>query len=150
VLHRGQLVPHPGQQGDQHGIDDDDLVLGVVDHIGQLFGEEAQVQRVQYRAHGGDAQVGLEVGLVVPQERTHPVTVAHPDPLQGPGQSLGAVGDLGEGGLDGLAGRTGDGDHPALAIDLLAVAENATHQQRCILHGTQHDCPSPFPHRFAG
>ena len=35
VLDGGQLVPHPGQQRDQHGVDDDHLVLGVVDHVGR-------------------------------------------------------------------------------------------------------------------
>ena len=97
-----------------------------------------------------DAQIGLEVGLVVPQEGPHPVAVADPQALEGLGQLLGPGGHLGEGGLDGLARRSDDGDHPAVAVDLLAVAENATHQQRSILHGTEHDRPSPVPLRDAG
>ena len=143
VLDGGELVLDPGQQRHQRGVDDDHLVLGVIDHVGELLGEQAEVQGVQDRPHSGDGQVRLQVGLVVPQEGAHPIAVAHPDGLERLGQSLGSLGHLGERGLGELAGRAGDGDHLAVAVDLLAVAENATHQQRRILHRTQHDRPSP-------
>ena len=91
-------VAHPGEQRRQRGVDDDHLVLGVVDHVGQLLGEEPDVQRVEHGPHRGHREVGLEVLLVVPGEGAHPVPVAHPEAPQGRGQSLGPGRHLGEGG----------------------------------------------------
>ena len=42
-------------------------ILGVVDDVGELLGEEADVERVEHRAHARDGEVGLEVLLGVPQ-----------------------------------------------------------------------------------
>ena len=95
------------------------------------------------RPHPRDGQVGLEVGLVVPQEGAHPVAVADPDrPRALASRSARSATSVNEASID-LAGRAGDGDHLAVAVDLLAVAENPTHQQRSILHGAEHDRSSP-------
>ena len=59
-------------------IDEEHLVGGVVDHEGELFGEEAQVEGVEDRAHAGDRVVEFEVAIIVPGERTD--TVARLDP----------------------------------------------------------------------
>ena len=106
VLDRRALVAHLGEQRRHRGVDDDHLVLGVVDHVGQLLGEEPDVQGVEHRPHGGDGQVGLEVLLVVPGERPHPVAVAHPQAPQRGGQPLGPARHLGEGGRRSPSGRT--------------------------------------------
>ena len=69
-LEGGQLL---GEEADQGVVDDDDLVLGVVGDVGQLLGEQPDVQRVQHRAHRGDGEVGLEVLGVVPLEGADPL-----------------------------------------------------------------------------
>ena len=64
-------------------VDDDDLVLGVVHDVGELLGEEPDVERVQHRPHGRDGQVRLEVLLVVPGEGAHPVVGPTPEAAPG-------------------------------------------------------------------
>jgi hypothetical protein len=51
LLHRLQFAGHPGQQGDEAGIDQDHAVFGVVGDVRELLGEEPQVERVQHGAH---------------------------------------------------------------------------------------------------
>ena len=57
------------QELDERAVADDDPVLGVVGDVGDLLGEQADVERVQDGAHGRHREVGLEVLLVVPHER---------------------------------------------------------------------------------
>jgi hypothetical protein len=57
------------QQLDQRAVDEDDLVLGVVDDVGELLGEQADVERVQHPAAAGRGEVELEVAGGVPGER---------------------------------------------------------------------------------
>ena len=107
MLDRLALVADPGEQRGDRAVDDDHLVLGVVHHVGQLLGEQPDVEGVEHRPHRGDRQVGLEVLLVVPGEGAHPVAGADAEPAQGRGQPLGARRHLGEGRLAGSrrAGR---------------------------------------------
>ena len=81
VLDGGQLMADLGQQRAIEAIDDDHLVLGVVDHVGQLLGEQPDVEGVQHRAHAGHGQVGLEVMLVVPSKRSDPIAGTDPELL---------------------------------------------------------------------
>ena len=69
VAQRGQVRQHAGQQRDQRRVDDDHAVLGVVDDVDELLGEQPQVQRVQHRAHARHGEVGHQVLGVVPHER---------------------------------------------------------------------------------
>ena len=94
-------------------------------------------------AHGRDGQVRLEVGLVVPQEGADPVRVADPQTGEGLGQAFRPIGHLGEGPIHGVAFGADDGADQALAVDLLAVAEDPTDQQWAVLHGAEHDASSP-------
>ena len=53
---------------DQRVLDQDHLVLGVVDDVGELLGEEAHVEGVEHGAHAGHGHVDLEVLADVPGE----------------------------------------------------------------------------------
>ena len=62
---------------------------------------------MEHRAHGRNGQIGLQVGLVVPQERADPVRVADAQTAEGLGQLLGPAGHLGVGGAtDSPSGPT--------------------------------------------
>ena len=65
-LERGQ---QRREQAEQRAVDEDHLVVGVVDDVGELLGEQPDVERVQHapRARGGEVQ--LEVAGGVPGER---------------------------------------------------------------------------------
>ncbi len=54
---------------EQRLVDEDHLVLGVVDDVRQLIGEEPDVQRVQHATATGRGEVELEVTCRVPRKR---------------------------------------------------------------------------------
>ncbi len=56
------------EDGDERVLDQDHLVLGVVDDVGELLGEEAHVEGVEDGAHAGHGHVDLEVLADVPGE----------------------------------------------------------------------------------
>jgi hypothetical protein len=82
----GQLVAHLGEQWDDRRVDDDHAVLGVIDHIRQLVGEQTNVEGVQHRTHARHGEVGLEMGLVVPHERADAIALLHAQPAQRGGE----------------------------------------------------------------
>ena len=75
ALDRLQLVDHACEHRHERVVDDHDLVLGVVDDVRELLGEQPDVQRVQHRAEARDREVRLEVLLRVPAERADAVAV---------------------------------------------------------------------------
>ena len=60
------LVGELAIERQQDVVDDQEAVFGVVRDPADLVGREAQVQRVHHAARGRDAEVALEVGVVVP------------------------------------------------------------------------------------
>ena len=68
-LERRQQRP---QQAGERAVDEDDLVLGVVDDVGELLGEQPDVERVQHAAGARRREVQLEVARRVPAERGDP------------------------------------------------------------------------------
>ena len=75
MLHVRQLVAHSRQQRRDRRIDNDHLIVGVIDDELQLLGKQPNVERVQYRAHTRDREVGLHMGLVVPHERADAIAL---------------------------------------------------------------------------
>ena len=61
-------VPELRRAGAQGLVHHHHLVLGVARDVGQLIGMEAEVERVEHRAHERDGEIGLEVAVVVPAE----------------------------------------------------------------------------------
>ena len=61
-------------------------VLGVVRDVGELLGEQPDVERVQHGAHRRHREVGLEVLGVVPLERADPLVPGDAQPAQGVGE----------------------------------------------------------------
>ena len=49
----------------EHRVDEDILVLGMTDDVGDLLGEQARVDGMGHVAGAADAVVGLEVAVVV-------------------------------------------------------------------------------------
>ena len=110
VLHRLELAPYGLHQGQEVGVKEEDLVLGVVQDVGDLLGGEAGVGGVEHRPHAGDGEVGLEVAEVVEAQGGHPVPHAHPEGPKPPHEPPGPLVDLGVGGAVDLPGVEA-GDH---------------------------------------
>ena len=71
-----------GECGIERCVDEDDAVCAVIDDEGELLGEEADVERVDDRAHRGDGVVGFEVLLGVPAEGADAVAGLDAETLQ--------------------------------------------------------------------
>jgi hypothetical protein len=82
VLDRLERRRHLLEQRHQHVVDEHDAVLRVVGDVGELVGEQADVQRVQHRAVARRRHVDLEVALRVPRERGHAVARLDPERAQ--------------------------------------------------------------------
>ena len=72
----------------------DDAIVRVVDDEGELVGTQAEVQGVEHTAHEWNAEVRLEMLVVVPAERGDPVAGTDPEALKGGGQPPGAIGEV--------------------------------------------------------
>ena len=70
-------------------VDNNHLVLGIVDDVGELFREQSRVQGVDDRTHRGHRKVQLEVFALVPQQRRHQVALANTEFGQGARKSPG-------------------------------------------------------------
>jgi len=68
-------------QGQQGLVHQDELGLGVVDHVGQIHRRQADVEQKEHGSDARDAKIGLQVTIVVPVE--HADAVAHLDPDAG-------------------------------------------------------------------
>ncbi len=101
VVHQHQM-PEPlerrqqrREQAEQRAVDEDHLVVGMVDDVGELLGEEPDVQRVQDPTGARCGEVQLEMARRVPRERRHttvggdPQVVEHPTEPAGPSRPVG-------------------------------------------------------------
>ena len=70
-------------QRQQHIVDDQHLVLRVARDPGDLFGRQAQVERVHHAACSRDAEIALQVRVVVPAQRGHAFAFLQAHVLQG-------------------------------------------------------------------
>ena len=82
------LVLELVEQRQEALVDDHGLVVGVVRDVGDVARVEAQVQRVQHEAAARDAEIGLEVLVVVPAERRDAVAGLEAELLQPDGELL--------------------------------------------------------------
>ena len=80
VLEADAVLERLGQRP-EHLVDEQDAVAGVLGDVREVVGVEAKVQRVRDHAAGREAEVRLEVLVVVPAERPDAVAVAEPELL---------------------------------------------------------------------
>ncbi len=80
VLEAGALA-EVLDEGPEHLVRDEDAVARVCRDVGEVVRVEPEVEGVRDHAADGDADVGLEVLVVVPAERSDAVAVAQPELL---------------------------------------------------------------------
>ena len=96
-------------QRQQHVVDDEEAVLGVARDPADFFRRQAQVERVHHAAGGGNAEVGFQVGVVVPAQRGHALSFLQPQLKQRRRQGAGAAVVLGVAvALEALVGQARD------------------------------------------
>ena len=105
-----ELVDDLGEQGGKRPVEDDHLVLGVIGDVGELLGEQPDVERVEHGAHARHRQVRLHMALVVPHEGADPVPGSNAEFGEGGGELIGPVGDLGERRLRDVVGAVAGQD----------------------------------------
>jgi hypothetical protein len=135
---------HPGldaragarQRGDnrQEGqVEEQHLVVGVVDDVGDLFRVQAGIDRVQHGAGARDAVIQFEVPVAVPGQRGHPVAHGDAQAVQRIGQLARAGGRIAPGVAVQVALDAARDDF-AIAVVARGEFDDAGDQQRCIHH----------------
>ena len=80
------------EQTEQRAVDEDHLVVGVVDDVGELLGEQSDVQRVQDAPGARRGEVQLEVAGGVPPERRHAAVGRDAEVVEDPAEPPGPLG----------------------------------------------------------
>ena len=136
-LHLRQLVGNAFQDRHEGEVEEDDLILGMIDDVDELFGEEARVQRVANGAHPHDAVPGFEVACRVPGHRGDDIAFADAKTAQGLRDLAGPqmyflVGGARDRPLDGARH-----DFP-VAVKAGGMIDNRRYAQRPVLHQSLH------------
>ena len=128
-------------QRQQHVVDDEETILGVIDDPGHVVRRQAQVQGVQYRAGDRNAEIRLQVRGGVPGKGRDPIAVLDPGLGERLSELLGASDHVGIGlPVQRLVRHVGDDFHIA---ELRARAlENVVEQQRPVHHRGLHEISS--------
>src|SRR5690349_8775543 len=78
-------------QRQQHVIDNEKAVLRVIDDEGQFLRVQPKIERVDHAAGGRHAEVGFQMGVVVPAESAYTVSRLQAGAMQRFGKRLGTV-----------------------------------------------------------
>ena len=135
----------PLEQWQQDVIDDQKPIFGVLDDVDQIVRVEAKVQRVEDATRSWNAEVGLQVGVVVPHERRHAITAVEArrekSLAQGPGPTLNVRVGVPPERLVGFLGNDLDPGE-----ELSGASEEVCQGQRVVHHGALHSilhlCPN--------
>ena len=143
VVHDHEM-PQPFERGhqrceqpEQRLVGEDHLVIGVVDDVGQLLGEQPDVERVEDTTGTRRREVQLEVACGVPGERCHPAVVGDAERVEDAAQPPGALGPLRIGGPFESRPRR---RHDLLVAEvLLGPIEQVRDRERNVLHQPLHE-----------
>ncbi len=141
--HRLELRTHLREQRHERVLDDHDAVLGVVGDVRELLGKEADVERVQHRAHRGHREVRLEMLLRVPAEGRDAIAGGDAEPRERRRQALGTLGDVGEARVTRVVVRAGR--DRALRMHRPSVREEVGDGEGVILHRRAHGASRSQP-----
>ncbi len=85
-LLEGGVSDESRQQRQEHVVDDQEAIFGVVADVAQVAGRKPQVQGVVDAAGQGHTKVGLEVSVVIPHQRGDPLPWLQTRLDQAPGE----------------------------------------------------------------
>ena len=137
MAHRLELRQQLLDRRQEVEVDEEELILGVVDDVDDLLGEEPRVDGVADRAHAGDAVIELEMAVAVPGQGADAVARLDAEGEQGFGHLL----------------RPGSGIAIGVAVDIAldpprhdlgvavvqgGVLDELLDQQRAVLHQAEH------------
>ncbi len=128
------------QERNQRLVYEKDLVLGVIDDEFQVLWKQAQVEGVQDGAHAGHCVIQLEVPVVVPGQRGHPISRLDAEPLERAGQAVDAADHLPVG--DAVEPLLPLRDHLLLRVQPLQAPEHMLYRELVVLHQAFHGLTS--------
>ena len=73
VLHGFQLILKVFEQRDEHGVNKQALIFGVIDDVANLFCEKTRINRMTNISGTRDSVVELEVAVVIPRQRSNAI-----------------------------------------------------------------------------
>ena len=116
--------------------------FGIADDEAHLIGKQPGIDRVQHGAAAGDAEIDLQMPVVVPRQRGDPLTLRNAQPAQCVGNPPGTRCDRAPGAaMDRTLDRAGHDLGAGMVA--LRIVEQRRNQQRALLHQSEHESPSP-------
>jgi hypothetical protein len=97
VFDGGNLIADRLEQIEERGVHENDLILGVIDYVGQLIAGQAQIQGVHDGAIARDGEVQLQMAEAVPAERADAVARLDAKTGQDMGERMNAAVKVGVG-----------------------------------------------------
>ena len=82
LFHRVDLVLDRLEQGQEFGVDQNDIVLGMIDGVQHLIRRQAHVHHVQHGTHHRNAVEAFQVTMGIPIHHRHGVAGLHAQPGQ--------------------------------------------------------------------
>jgi hypothetical protein len=147
VPHRLEALGQRLEHRDERVVDDQHRVLGVVDHVSDLIGEEPDVHGVEDRAHARHGQICLQVLRRIPGEGRNSVTGSNAESLQAAAETVGPVREIAI--RDRAAPAVANAHHLACGVDAAHALEDQLQRQRMVvLHQAfEHDLWIPATSR---
>ncbi len=125
------------EERQQDVVDDEEAVLGVIRDPGDVVWREPQVERVHHAARRRDAEIALQVGVMVPAQRRHALALLQPRGEQRRGQLARAPVVLGECvPLERLVGQAAD--DLRFAVQPPGALQQVVQRQPVAHHGRAH------------
>ncbi len=137
ALHLRAVRLELGDERRKGEIEEDVFILGVIDDVDDLLGEEPRIDGVADRAHAGDGEIDLEMAEAVPGERADAIRLFDAEPDQRVGEPPGARMRVAIGvTVDRPFDRAGD-DFGA-AVEAVGEGDERRNEERLVLHQPVH------------
>ena len=126
------------EEGPEHVVDDDRAITGVRRDVTEIFGTQADVERVADHPRAGNGIVRFEVLRMVPGERSHTIARLEPERREPCRKVARPLDDVAIGGAVNGPVRPPAGDLD-VGVDLLGATHQRRQREREIHHQTAHE-----------
>ena len=136
VTNRGERVDKRPKKAQERFINEDHFVFCMVDDVGDLFGKQADVQRVKHTPRTRRGEVQLKVSSGIPCKGRNATIGTNPQIIEDTTESTGAFCPLAIG--LSLAASRGSGDYLLGREQFLGAIKQIREDEWTVLHKTLH------------
>ncbi|CAB4661068.1 unannotated protein [freshwater metagenome] len=132
MLHRGKRREKWLNQREDRRINEDHFIFCMINDVGQLFGKQTNVERVQHATTTGSRKIQLQMALSVPCKRGHTAVLRDSQVVQHSCKTTRALCPLSIG--DSFATCSSGSHNVLVAVVFLCTIKEIVHRQLGWLH----------------